>query len=66
MIIGNNKTTSKISLFLYQYFDIENIEISCSSFLECVYFGLLYPSLIFDMFIVDMLKIGKADQMTPI
>ena len=24
----------------------------CSSFLECVYFGLLYPSLIFDMFIV--------------
>ena len=25
---------------------------SCSSFLECVYFALLYPSLIFDMFIV--------------
>ena len=24
----------------------------CSSFLECVYFGLLYQSLIFDMFIV--------------
>ena len=24
----------------------------CPSFLECVYFGLLYPSLIFDMFIV--------------
>ena len=24
----------------------------CSSFLECVYFGLLYPSLIFDIFIV--------------
>ena len=24
----------------------------CSSSLECVYFGLLYPSLIFDMFIV--------------
>ena len=45
------------------------------SFLECVYFGLLYPSLIFDMFTTPMpihthtqlltyqiLKMGKADQ----
>ena len=30
----------------------------CSYFLECVYFGLLYPSLIFDMFIVVCVFVG--------
>ena len=32
----------------------------CSSFLKCVYFGLLYPSLIFDMFIVVCVCVCKS------